>query len=261
MSAELQPAKESLTLEKVLALAMKTPGVKINRASFLRKELSKYYPTEIVEQAIQFNPARAGVEKQCINTISKQIIQYETNKVTAISVATSLPSSLAPPLMVGAATADITSYFAFILRAVQELAYLYGFEEFDLNEDSINVDTMNTLLIFFGVMFGVQGAAVGLKKLADLMAQHVAKSLAKKALTKGAIYPVVKQIAKAIGIRMTTQIFSDSVASAIPLIGSALSGGLTYAMFKPCCNRLRKSLMNYNLCDPDYYKNYNVVDI
>ena len=43
-----------------------------------------------------------------------------------------MPASL--PGGVGAAVADITSFFAFVLRTVQELAYLYGFEEFDLRK-------------------------------------------------------------------------------------------------------------------------------
>lgn len=34
--------KQELTFENVFAAAMKTPGVKINRAKFLRKELKKY---------------------------------------------------------------------------------------------------------------------------------------------------------------------------------------------------------------------------
>ena len=90
--------------------------------------------------------------------------------------------------------------------------------------------------------------------IADTMAKHIAKKLAQKALTKGTIYPVVKKIALNAGIRMTKQVFADSVASAIPIAGGVLSGALTFAMFKPCCMKLRKDLVSYNLCDPDYYR-------
>lgn len=243
--------KQELAFENVLTAAMRTPGVKINRAKFLKKELIKYYPEEIVNEAIKYNPAKAGVSKEIVNKISIQIINYETTKVTGISVAASLPGGVAA---VGAAAADITSYFAFILRTVQELAYLYGFEQFNLNEDEVDSETMNMVLVFIGVMFGVQGAATTLQKFANTLAKHVAKKLAQKALTKGTIYPIVKKVATSVGIRMTKQIFADSVASAIPVLGGALSGGLTFAMFKPCCMKLRKNLKSYNLCDPDYYR-------
>lgn len=245
--------KQNLTFEKVLMMTMKTPGVKIHRDKFLQKELIKYYPEDIVQQAIDFNPAKAGIPKDRINKISLQVINYETSKATSVSVAASIPSSGVAIAAVGAATADITSYFFFILRVVQQLAYLYGFDEFELDEDNIDAETMSYIMVFLGVMFGVRGAASSLAKLAETMAKHVAKTIAKKALTKSAIYPFVKQTAAKVGIRMTKQIFADTVASAIPVAGCVLSGALTFAMFRPCCMKLRKNLMSYNLCDPDCF--------
>ncbi|MCD8012275.1 MAG: hypothetical protein LUG99_03730 [Lachnospiraceae bacterium] len=256
MANAVQTLKNELTFENVLMAAMRTPGVKINRAKFLRKELIKYCPEQIVVEAINSNPAKAGISKEIVNKVSKQVIDYETTKVTTISVAASVPGGAAA---VGAVAADITSYFAFVLRTVQELAYLYGFEQFDLSEDDVDSETMNYMLLFMGVMFGVQGAATALQKFANTLAKHVAKKLAQKALTKGTIYPIVKKVAVNVGIRMTKQIFADGVASTIPILGGALSGGLTYAMFKPGCMKLRKNLMSYNLCDPDYYRNVDII--
>ncbi len=243
--------KDELTFEKVLMTAIRTPGVKINREKFLRKELIKYCPENVINEAIISNPAKAGVSKEIINKISKQVINYETTKVTSISVASGIPGGV---VAIGAAAADITLYFASVLRIVQELAYLYGFEQFDWNEDNIDSETMNFLLLFMGVMFGVQGAASTLRRFANMLANHISNRLAQKALTKGTVYPIVKKVALNVGARMTKQIFVDGVASAISVLGGVLSGGLTYAMFKPGCMKLRKNLMSYNLCDPDYYK-------
>ena len=253
MTSFVQKIQDELTLENILALAIRTPGVKIDRSTFLRKELIKYYPEELIKTAIEFNPARAGIDRKTINKISLSVINYEATKVTALSVAASLPSSATFVVAAGAATADITSFFVHILRIVQELAYLYGFEQFDLSEDSIDSETMQFLLLFVGVMFGVQGAATALQKLANTLAAHISKTLARKALTKGVVYPVVKQIAAKIGVKITKQVFADTVASGIPAAGSIVSGVLTYAMFRPCCIRLRKNLMEYDLSNPDFY--------
>ena len=250
----IEKVKEEITFENVLATAMKTPGVKVNRAKFLRKELKKYCSDDVISSAINSNPAKAGIPRELIDKISKQIINYETTKVTGISVAASIPGGAAA---VGAAAADITSYFAFILRTVQELAYLYGFEQFDLNDDEVDAETMNTVLLFIGVMFGVQGAASTLQKFANVLAKQISKKLAQKALTKGTIYPIVKKVATSVGIRMTKQIFADTVASAVPVLGGALSGGLTYAMFRPGCMKLRRNLRSYNLCNPEFYTSAN----
>lgn len=250
MANVISTLKNQLTFENVLALSMKAQGVKISREQFLRKELIKYYPEDIVNEAICYNPAKAGVERESVDKIAIAVINMETAKVTSISVAASIPGGGAA---VAAAAADITSYFVFVLRTLQELAYLYGFEQFDLNDDEVDVETMNTILLFLGVMFGVQGAATTLRKFADVLAMHVAKKLAHKALTKGTLYPIVKKVATSVGIRMTKQIFADSVASAIPIVGGVLSGGLTLAMFRPCCMKLRKNLRSYNLSNPSFY--------
>ena len=258
MANIVDKVKNDLSFENVLTAAMRTPGVNINREKFLKKELMKYCRKETVLEAVKTNPAKAGISRGIINKISRQVINYETTKVTGFSVIASIPGG---PAAIGAAAADITSYFVFVLRAVQQLAYLYGFDEFDLNQDSVNAEMMNEILIFMGVMFGVQGAATGLRKIADALAKNIAKNLAKKALTKGTVYPIVKKVAEKIGIQMTKQIFADGVASAVPIAGGVLSGGLTYVMFRPNCMRLRKHLMQYNLSDPEYYKNeFEAVD-
>jgi hypothetical protein len=113
---------------------------------------------------------------------------------------------------------------------------------------------MNEIMIFLGAMFGVSNANAGIKIIAQSAAQKMSKTLANKALTKTAIYPIVKKIAQAVGIRMTKQIFADGVARVVPVLGGAVSGGLTYATFKPCCLRLKHSFWNLNLCDVEFYE-------
>ena len=250
----------NIQAEDIIMHAVKLPIVRVNRTKFLRKELVKYYSEETVQLAIDNNPAYAGIERNRINDIAKQVINYETNKVTAISFAAGLPGGIA---MAATVPADIAQYFAFMIRVMQKLAYLYGFEEFELNEENVSDQTMNQILIFLGVMFGVQGANAGVKKIAMAASSKVSKALAQKALTKGTIYPVVKKIAQAIGIKMTKQIFADSVAKAVPIIGGVITGGLSYASFKPCAIKLKKSFMELPLSDPKFYQKSDplIIDI
>lgn len=251
MESFTQKIKEKVTFENVLATAMRTPGVKINRAKFLRKELLKYCSEDVIEEAVKTNPAKAGISKETVNEISLHVINLETAKVSSVSAIASLPGG---PAVVAATAADITNYFVFVLRAVQELAYLYGFEQFEFSENDLDSETMSYVLIFIGVMFGVQGSTTVLKNFANTFAKHVSKKLVQKALTKGTVYPIVKDVAISVGVRMTKQIFANGVAKAIPVLGAVGSGGLTYFFFKPGCMKLREQLMSYNLCDPEYYK-------
>lgn len=242
------------TFIKLLNTALGMPGVKIDREAFLRKELAKYYPERVVREAVRTNPASAGISKRRINTISKTVIEVESLKVTAVSLAASIPSSLAAPAVAGAVTVDITWYFVHILRVVQKLAYLYGFPAFSFNDKEMDEETLHYIMLFLGVMFEVQGASAALRKLANAFAENLAKKLVQRALLRRVVYPVVGRIAEKIGIRISKQLFADSIASAIPLAGGFLSGGLTLATFRPCCFRLRKALMTYDLSDPAYYR-------
>lgn len=234
----------------IILKAFKVPGVKVNRAKFLTKELNKYYSEETVSKAIAHNPAYAGIERKAINEISKHVINYETNKASAISFAAGLPGGFA---MAATVPADVIQYFAIMIRTMQKLAYLYGFPDFGLNEDEISDETMNQILIFLGVMFGVQGANTGVKKLAEVAAKKVSSSLAKKALTKGTVYPIIKKIAQAVGVKMTKQLFANGVSKVVPVVGGVVTGGLTYLTFKPCAKRLKRSFMSLRLSDPSFY--------
>ena len=60
--------------EKILRSAMEFPGVRINRAEFLRKSLSRHYSDDVVNKAINSNPAQAEVSVENIERIAKSNI-------------------------------------------------------------------------------------------------------------------------------------------------------------------------------------------
>lgn len=238
--------------EMVIRKAIKLPGVRINREDYLRKELSARCSEETVKQAIERNPAFAGIDRSCIDEIARSVINFETNKVSAISFATGIPGGGAG---VSLAVVDITQYFGFMLRAMQKIAYLYGFGDLGLDAEKITDETMNQLMVFLGVMFGVQGAGKAAQKMAASMAIKASKSLANKALTKGAVYPVVKSVAKFLGQRMTKQIFANGVSKTVPILGGVVTGGLSYVTFKPCLKKLAGTFRKLPISDPEFYKN------
>lgn len=235
----------------VIQVAMKVPGVRIDRETYLRKELIKYYPEDVVNNAIEHNPAYAGIDRKKINRIANHAIDYETHKVTAISFAAGIPGGAAMALTV---SADIAQYYGFILRAMQKLAYLYGFPDLELNQDHIDDETMDKLLAFLGVMFGVNAANTLVKSIAEKAARQTSKSIAQRALTKGTIYPIVKKIAQAVGVKMTKQVFAGGVSKVVPVVGGVVSGGLSYATFKPCVTNLKNEFERLPLSDPEFYK-------
>lgn len=240
----------------VIKSAVNCPGVKIDRRSFLKKELSKYYDEEIVLEAINTNPANAGIEISVIDNIAKACINYETNKVSGISALAGIPGGIA---MFGTVTADMAQYFGHIIRILQKLMYLYGWGDIFNENGELDDATQNQLTLFIGVMFGVNTANSAVTKLAQNVALNFEKSLVRKSLTRGTIYPIVKKIARILGIKMTKQIFAKSVSKIIPIVGGGISGGLTYVTFKPSAIKLKNHLRTLPTADVNFYKQ-NVIN-
>ncbi|HJD47033.1 MAG TPA: EcsC family protein [Candidatus Mediterraneibacter norfolkensis] len=251
-------------IEDIIIMSLKIPGICIDREQFLRSEFRKEFPAEIIEDAINFNPAHAGITQDKIEKYADEVIKFERNCVTGISAALSTPGGFT---MAATIPADIAQYYGYMMRVAQKLLYLYGFPQIDVTEKGkkFDTETLNILTLCLGVMYGVAGANNALKAVAKALGSGVQKQLMKKALTKGTIYPIVRNIAKWFGVRMTKEVFTGFFKHAIPVAGGVIGGGLTYMSFKPCCDKLKNSLKDTLLSNPDAEKteekNEIVIDI
>jgi hypothetical protein len=155
--------------------------------------------------------------------------------------------------MIGTVPADLAQYMGHLLRIAQKLAYIYSWPDLFADEgEEIDEATESMLILFVGVMFGVQIAQGGVAKVANMIAANVAKKLPQRALTQGIIYPIVKKVAGYLGVKMTKKIFASGVAKAIPVVGAVLSGGLTLSTFLPMSKRLQKHLASLELTKPGH---------
>lgn len=246
-----QNGNGEIDIEDIITLAFKTPGVHVTRANFLQKELYKNHPQAVIDKAIATTPAQAGISSDEIDNIADEVINYERNCVSGISAALGALGGLA---MAATIPADIVQYYGYTLRATQKLLYLYGFPEVDSDEEGIRLDsqTINQLILCLGVMNGVAGANNAIKGMAKALAVGVEKKLLNAALTKGTFYPLVKEIAKWFGIKMSKSIFAGFFKKAIPVVGGIVGGGITFFSFKPCCYRLKAALQDTMLSNPNH---------
>lgn len=245
--------------EDIIILGLRMPGVHIDREEFLRKQFMKNYSNDAIQDAVKFNPAHAGITVEEIDSIADQVIQYERNCVSGISLALGAPGGVA---MVATLPADIAQYYGYMLRAIQKLLYLYGFPEINV-ENGVNIDdeTMNLITLCLGVMYGVEGSVASIKILSNALGKGVEKKLLQKALTKGTFYPIVKKISRWFSVCMTKQVFAGFFRKAIPVVGGVVGGGITYLSFKPCCDNLKKSLQDTALCNPSSRKSFDEFDV
>lgn len=234
---------------KIMARAAGLTGVRIDRDSFLRTELRKRCPEVDADYAVETTPLGAGASPADIDAIATAVIDFETQKCAALSFLAGIPGGVA---MAGTVPADLAQYFAHVMRVEQKLAYLYGWQSFLNDADEVDDETVAQLVALMGVMLGVGEVANSITRFAASAAQRsVAKHVERQALTKTFFYTPMKKVLRFLGINMTKQTFAKGVSKVVPVIGGVISGGVTYASFKPGAERLRRYLRSLPLSGID----------
>jgi len=240
-STEDNSSDKSEVWNRVLRMALAMPGARIDRSTFLRKELSKRFSEEVVKKAIETRPAEAGIPKEAIRSIALSSIAWHRAGVSAVSFAAGIPGGW---WMAGAVPADLTQFFWHVIVVMQKLAYLYGWPSLAESDQELDDETMLVFTLFVGVMFGAGTATKVLGDLSEKVAKEALKRLPQKALTKWGVYPLAREVAKWVGVKLTKQTFARWIAKAIPVVSGFLSGGVTWISFsvmsKRLCNHLEK---------------------
>jgi len=246
MAGSKEIESDGTKFTQVLDASARLPGVRIDRAAYLRTALKRHCSSEQIERAIAQTPAAAGISPSVIEKVAATSIRFETAKVTGLSTAAGIPGGLA---IAGTVPADLAQYFGHIIRVAQKLAYIYSWPDLFADDEELDEATAGVLTLFIGVMFGVQTAQTGITKVSTMVAGQVVKKLPQKALTQGTVYPVVKKVAGLLGARMTKQIFANGVAKFVPVLGGIASGGLTFVTFRPMAKRLERHLAGLELAE------------
>ena len=230
-------ANEVTVWNKVMSSALAIPGVQVDRETFLRSELRQYCSKDELEKAIS-NPVDVLSEDR-IDSLANSCINNHLLKVTSLSVVTGIPGGLA---MAATIPADMAQYYWHTFVLAQKLAYLYGIPDLRDENGNLTETSQDMLTLFVGVMMGAAAANNAIKNVSKAFAVQVVKRLPQKALTKTVYYPIIKQVAKWIGIKLTKDTFAKGVGKTIPILGGIISGGLAAATFRPSAKRLQKKL-------------------
>ncbi len=243
-----KPVHESdgaLIWNKIVTSVMKMPRVKKSREEVLRELLVTQKDCDIskLQCIIDQNQSPTVVLSfETLDKISNKVIASHTLKVTAISAALGIPGGFA---MAGTIPTDLTQYFYHVFVVAQKLGYLYGFPSLLDDNGEITEDGILLLTVFVGIMMGVAVTNELINALSAHLAKSAGKKIAQKALTKTVWYPIVKKIGAMIGIKVTKDSAGKAISKLIPVIGAVISGGLTFATFKPSAKKLKKTLQEW----------------
>lgn len=243
LKTEVIPTNEEEAEEFAKAIMQRAASlkvVKINRGDFLRSEIKRRFPEIDADFAVETTPAETGIAPEDLDRMAIDVIDLETKKCAGLSFLAGIPGGLA---MVGTVPADLAQYFAHVMRIEQKLAYIYGWQTFLNGEDEVDDETVMKLVVLMGVMMQVGGAANAVTTFAANTARAgIEKAIQKQALTKTFWYNPMKKVLRYLGVNLTKQTFAKTASKVVPVIGGAISGGMTYMAYKPGAERLRRYL-------------------
>lgn len=248
---------QDISLESIVTTAIALPGVRVSRNSFLT-ECFKNQDVD-VHSLLEYGPIDANCSREMLSKLANNLVIKRTSASSLASFAAGLPGGFA---MGVAIPADVLQFFGVALRLAQELSYLYGEDDFWKNGE-VDIERVNgQLILYCGVMFGVSGAASGVRLLSAQLAKTAAKKIPQKALTKTFWYPIVKQIGKAIGVKVTKSTVANGISKVIPVIGGVVSGGITFASMLPMGKRLAATLdeANFDYSEDEIQEDIAVVE-
>lgn len=255
-AVQSNPTSE-VALEVIVSKAIQIPGVKVDRHKFLAESFSKE-ETDI-NHLIEVGPIEAGCSRETLAKMANKLILLRTGTSSAASFAMGIPGGLA---MGATIPADALQFFGMSLRLAQELAYLYGAQDLWQNGEIDDDAVRGQLILYCGVMFGVSGAASGVRILSSQIAKTTLNKLPQKALTKTLWYPMVKQIGKLVGVKVTKSTVAKGISKAIPVVGGVISGSLNFASMLPMAKRLAASLdkANFDYTEAEVLQDYEELE-
>lgn len=251
---------------KIMNGLLAIPGAKIHRQKFLEEVLFPYVNDKNKLKNIDDVRPWSLVSHRSLDVIAKERISYRKKIVTTASFVAGLPGGFG---LFASVPADVVQYQYHLLVLAQELAYLYGMPEFYDEDGNATEETTRALVImFFGMRAAVgHGAREGVEQFIKAVAKGAPKRIATMKWGNTALFHVIKEIAKWLGIKggqdISKKEIGKAVGKVIPVFGGLISGGLSCYTFTKDSDRFLNFLQEHKklFMDADENRNGNVQEV
>lgn len=240
-------------LTQALELALKIPGVRVDRVAFLREA----FPSMTARQIDEGVPADC-FDIDILDKAARDVVSKGTLETTLASIALAAPS-VVPAAGTAAKLAliapDLAQNLGVCINLAQKISYIYGVREFDVKSEE-QVDKL-MLLAALATMFGGAAAAPVLRNLGLLYGKKLSTAVSKTAVTK--LMPtawrwLITPLAKAIAPKAAPKATVVQAAKFIPFgIGVGIAGVVTWFTTSQAGKRLIEE-MRKPLVDPDVFE-------
>lgn len=218
---------------------LKIPGVKVSREAFLLEAFTDYVSSADQKAELLEKGPTEIFNQETVDKIALKKIKAATKSATLMSFVTGIPGGFA---ILGTLPADTVQIYATTLKLAQELSYIYGSEDIWYKDSEEITEAEDQLLVYLGVMMGVNVAASATRMLSNTLSKTVLEKLPNHVFQQTVVHHVAKKTLKLLGLKSSKKALSQGLAKVIPLAGGIFSGGLTYFGIKPMGYRLQKVL-------------------
>ncbi|MYD36371.1 MAG: hypothetical protein F4X20_05070 [Dehalococcoidia bacterium] len=230
-------------LRRLLHAMATIPGLKVDRRTFLGKQLDRHYYQNSIEvgKAIATTPLAAGVPMETLDRMADAVIMSHIVKASSVSFAAGLPGGW---LMAATLPVDLAQLNWHAVVCAQKLMYLYGWDDlFDDGDLQLNEETEVRIWLLIGAVFGVRQATYSLREIAYASKSNAAYRIAKIRLTATPLYiPLRYALFRTIGVRLTKTSFAKGLSKLVPLAGGGISASITAVSLRSMTRNLKEYL-------------------
>ena len=222
-----------LSDEEIIQTVIRIESVRIDRNDFLTRQFAGDASISL-DDILEKGPVGAGYDRGALRKTAVTLAQKETGKSGLLDIPDDVIKNCIIPY-------QTLLFYAAAVRMIQQIAYLYGENDFWTHTDTDLDKTVSRLNLYYRVMSGSDKATKALKLLSSSAASKSFNKITENLIEK-TYRPIVKPAAKMLGVRMHKSVFDRLVSKAVPVTGNTISQGLTLASLFPMAGRLIKTL-------------------
>ncbi|HHT14297.1 MAG: hypothetical protein ACOX6G_09695 [Christensenellales bacterium] len=218
-------------LNEIVSFLFRAPHAKRHRALFLHEQFQGKSSEEL-SRIVNLGPIAAGISKEELSRRAKKLVEDISLLSASGSFVLGLVDRIAKFLTV---PVDLVQYFVFMLRMAQELSYLYGEEDWWLENRIPRQSAVNMAMVYVGAMAGIS-------KAEEAITQRIAQKLqdARNGQTGSTqnLDIAGAETAGELSSKLLISALIKGFASSVPVVGGVISGGYTAVTLIPMGKKL-----------------------
>ena len=231
---------DGISMDRLLDAVLNIQDVKVDRKAFLTDRFRDF--SSIMDTILSEGPAKAGISRETLNKLAEKLIGERTGSSSLTAFSLGFPGILAKREGV---PADMLTLLSVLVRLCQELAYLYGAEDFWKRDE---VHAKGRLKLFLAGAMNVPGGDSGVRVVMAPYAATGIEEIPRDANNHAIWKKYTGLMERSVMLELGKSHNLKDALTALPILGGVLNGGFHMAGLLPMANRLHH-LIDYACFD------------